>query len=40
MRYAFLMRDCDLNEDYVVKVPKNINPKSYNLEEMKNDIEA
>ena len=40
MRYAFLMKDCDLNEEHVVKVPKNINPKSYNLEEMKNDIEA
>ena len=40
MRYAFLMRDCDLNENYVVKIPMDINPKTYNLEEMKNDIEA
>lgn len=40
MRYAFLMKDQDLNEEYVVKVPKNINPASYNLDTMKNDIEA
>ena len=40
MRYAFQMQDCDLSEKYVVKVPKNLNPKSYNLEEMKSDIEA
>jgi hypothetical protein len=40
MRYAFLMEDQDLHEKYVVKVPKNIHPKSYHPEEMKNDIEA
>lgn len=40
MRYAFLMRDFDLKEQYVVKVPKDVNPKTYNPEEMKNDIEA
>ncbi len=40
MRYAFLMKDIDLQEEYVVKVPKNINPATYNLETMKNDIEA
>lgn len=40
MRYAFLMKDCELNENYVAKVPKDLNPKTYNLEVMKNDIEA
>ena len=40
MRYAFLMLDKELGEHYVVKVPKNVQPASYNLEEMKNDIEA
>ncbi len=40
MRYAFIAKDLDLNEEYVVKVPKNINPATYNLETMKNDIEA
>jgi len=40
MRYAFLMKDNDLNEKYVVKVPKDIRSKSYHPEEMKNDIEA
>ena len=40
MRYAFLMEDEDLHEKYVVKVPKNIHPKTYHPEEMKNDIEA
>ena len=40
MRYAFLMKDMDLLEQYVVKVPKNTNLATYNLETMKNDIEA
>jgi hypothetical protein len=40
MRYAFLMQDQELNEKYVVKVPKDINPATYHPEEMKNDIEA
>ena len=40
MRYAFQMKDCDLKDKYVVKLPKNVNPKTYNLQEMKNDIEA
>lgn len=40
MRYAFLMKDVELEEQYVVKLPKDINPKHYNLEEMKHDIEA
>lgn len=40
MRYAFLMQDQDLGEKYVVKVPKDINPISYNFEEMQKDIEA
>ena len=40
MRYAFMMKDYDQHGSFVVKVPKNINPKSYQLEEMKNDIEA
>lgn len=40
MRYAFMMRDQELQEEYVVKVPKDVRAKNYNLEEMKNDIEA
>jgi len=28
------MEDQDLSEKYVVKVPKDINPESYNFEEM------
>ena len=40
MRYAFMMEDKDLNKQYVVKVPKDINPKSYHPLEMKNDTEA
>jgi hypothetical protein len=40
MRYAFLAKDCELGEECVVKLPKDINPRSYNLEVMKNDIEA
>lgn len=40
MRYAFLMKDMELNEQYVVKVPKDMNPATYNLETMKSDIEA
>lgn len=40
MRYAFLMQDEELNEKYVVKVPKDVNPATYHPEEMKNDIEA
>lgn len=40
MRQAFICQDEDLDEKYVVKVPMDRNPKTYNLESMKNDIEA
>jgi len=40
MRYAFMMEDRDLKKQYVVKVPKDINPKTYHPLEMKNDTEA
>lgn len=40
MRYAFLAEDLNLNENCVVKVPKDINPITYNIVEMKNDMEA
>jgi len=41
MRYAFYMEDieCD-NQQMVAKLPKNLNPKHYNLDVMKNDIET
>ena len=40
MRYAFYMEDLDTHNEYVAKLPKEIKPSTYNLEEMKNDIEA
>jgi hypothetical protein len=40
MRYAFLMKDTTLKQDMVAKVPKDMNPTTYNLETMKSDIEA
>ncbi len=40
MRYAFMMFDQDLKKNYVVKVPKDVNPITYNPEDMKFDIEA
>ena len=40
MRYAFYMYDMFTMEDYVVKLPKNLKPSSYNLDVMKNDMEA
>ena len=40
MRYAFYMQDLDIGQQMVAKLPKNINPASYNLEHMKLDIEA
>ena len=35
-----MMMDQDLKKRYVVKVPKDVNPITYNPEEMKYDIEA
>jgi len=40
MRYAFYMEDIDARQKLVAKVPKDLNPKNYNLESMKSDIEA
>ena len=40
MRYAFYMQDLASKNEYVAKLPKDLRPKTYNLEEMKNDIEA
>ena len=38
MRYAFFLKDID--QELVAKLPKNTNPKHYNLDVMKNDIES
>ena len=40
MRYAFYLEDLDTNYKYVAKLPKHIAPKYYNMDVMKNDIEA
>jgi hypothetical protein len=40
MRYAFYMKDITCNQELVAKLPKSINPKHYNLDVMKKDIEA
>ena len=40
MRYAFLAFDKTYGEGYVVKLPKKISAKTYNLEEMKQDLES
>lgn len=41
MRYAFYMKELDgQKEELVAKLPKNVNPKFYNMETMKKDIEA
>lgn len=40
MRYAFYMNDMTCKQELVAKMPKSINPKYYNLEVMKKDIEA
>ena len=41
MRYAFYMSDSLENgKQMVAKVPKDINPSTYNLDYMKKDIEA
>ena len=42
MRYTFYMNDLELEDGHemVAKLPKDINPKSYNLEIMSKDIEA
>ena len=40
MRYAFMMKDLDLNEKYVVKIPKDVNPVTYNFDDMQKEIEA
>ena len=34
MRYAFLMKDLDINVQYVVKLPKDPSPVANNLEVM------
>ena len=41
MRYAFYMKELEGNKnELVAKLPKNINPKSYNVETMAKDIET
>jgi hypothetical protein len=42
MRYAFYMKETTKNSIrlLVAKIPKDVNPESYNLETMKKDIEA
>jgi len=40
MRYAYYMYDMGTMDDYVVKLPKNTKPSLYNLDVMKNDMEA
>jgi hypothetical protein len=40
MRYAFYMIDVVSDQKMVAKLPKDVNPKHYNLDVMKNDIEA
>jgi vacuole morphology and inheritance protein 14 len=40
MRYAFYMKDVELGEELVAKLPKKISAKSYNILEMKKDIES
>ena len=40
MRYAFYMYDFKAKQNYVAKLPMNLDPLSYNLDSMKNDIEA
>jgi hypothetical protein len=42
MRYAFYMTERGVNgvAELVAKLPKNLNPKYYNLDTMKKDIEA
>ena len=42
MRYAFYMDDLELEDAHqmVAKLPKDINPKTYNLNTMSKDIEA
>lgn len=40
MRYAFYMKDLDIEQELVAKMPKNVDPATYTLEVMQKDIEA
>jgi len=41
MRYAFYMKELEGNKnELVAKLPKNVNPKTYNIETMVKDIET
>ena len=40
MRYAFYMKDLQNGLEMVAKLPKDVNPETYNIEHMKKDLEA
>jgi len=40
MRYAMYMKDLTCNQEMVAKIPKNLDPKSYNLQTMQKDVEC